>query len=793
MLPLDRLTRDAAAGFAANGIVEDDVSLAVELDLDLNGNFGESWLAADFEKKKLYIISVTSDAETENKRKFAREKLRKKQAKSAKRKKQMDNTDDGLLFEDLFSGVPVVTYDIGKFKKLYIEHYSSSNRLMAVIDDESETGTTIVVAYCTNARKNKLFAFVDLILRSRDGESIKQDDPIFDQFCKKCPKCGKVYPDQNRQICENCVNGSTAIKRLLGYFGKFKLQLVTVVICMFASSAISLLNPIIHGIILYDKVVSENGEYHNENYVYIVIGVIFAMALLSLTISIIQNRANAYMSTQVSKNMKVDIFTALQRFSLSYFNNTQTGKLMTRVDHDADRIRNFFIDGVPHLIVHGLNFIGLTIFLFIVNWKLTLIVFIPVPIIVCIFKFALPKLWKAYTKSWHRTSEHAAFLNDTLNGERVIKAFAKEATEANRFRGYNERLYEAVLRSNLIHLTIFPIIGLLIGLSSKAIWGFGGMQVMGGFMTYGALTTYLGYLGMIFGPLNFFTNFTNMLTETLNSAQRMFEILDGIPEISDAEDAVEFDRLRGEIEFKRVCFHYAPNRPVLSNVSFKIKPGQHVGLVGHTGSGKTTIANCVCRLYDVISGSIHIDGVDVKKIKTSVLRKNIAVVSQEIFIFRGTIADNIRYARPDATEEEVIAAAKAANAHDFIIALPDGYETIVGTGSRSLSGGERQRLSIARALLLSPSILILDEATAAMDTETERLIQEALNRVIEGRTTITIAHRLSTLKDCDYLYAIEHGKIAEEGTHAGLIAKKGLYYKLYTLQSEAMKKVISGM
>jgi ATP-binding cassette subfamily B protein len=233
--------------------------------------------------------------------------------------------------------------------------------------------------------------------------------------------------------------------------------------------------------------------------------------------------------------------------------------------------------------------------------------------------------------------------------------------------------------------------------------------------------------------------------------------------------------------------------PILKNVSFKIHSGDHIGLVGHTGAGKSTIANLINRLYDVISGSIEIDGVNVKNIAGESMRKNIAIVSQEIYLFKGTIADNIRYGRPDATMEDVITASRAANAHDFILNLPHGYETIVGTGSRSLSGGEQQRISIARALLLGPSILILDEATAAMDTETERLIQDALNLLIQGRTTITIAHRLSTLKECNYLFALEDGEIAEEGSHAELIAKKGIYYRLYTLQNEAMRKVLQGM
>ncbi|MBQ8276263.1 MAG: ATP-binding cassette domain-containing protein [Clostridia bacterium] len=266
-----------------------------------------------------------------------------------------------------------------------------------------------------------------------------------------------------------------------------------------------------------------------------------------------------------------------------------------------------------------------------------------------------------------------------------------------------------------------------------------------------------------------------------------------IPDITDAPNAVELETIRGDIVFDHVGFHYNPNRPILKDVSFTIHAGDHVGLVGHTGSGKSTIANLITRMYDVISGSISIDGHNVKEIKVETLRRNIAIVSQEIYLFRGTIAENIRYARPDATMEEVIDAARAANAHDFIMRLPEGYETLIGIGSRSLSGGERQRISIARALLMKPSLLILDEATAAMDTETERLISDAIEKLIKGRTTITIAHRLSTLKDCNYLMAIEHGEIAEQGTAEELMEKKGVYYKLYTLQSEQMKKVMAGL
>lgn len=822
MLPLDKLTKEAQIGFTEHGIDVDSLDMVLELDLDNEGNFGESFLAFSSRDKKLYAMYISSDAETEQKRKKARADAEAAKQKQDKKNKTRSEVNE-FFIPDLFKDALIREFDMKRTNGAYVDNFVSGNRLLAKsypydidtsmdedIDEEEKRrrrkererdATTVIIGYCTNAKKRKLFAFVDLMKRLCDGKKVEDDDPIFEQFNAKCPKCGKAYDDQERKICSYCTNQKAVFARLLGYFKPFKVQLITVIVCMLATSLVQLINPIITNKLLYDQVISKPGviagknvgTLHDEKWVLIVVGVIFAIALLSLGISVIQHRANARMSTRVTLNMKLDIFTSLQSLSLSFFNNTQTGRLITRVNYDADRIRAFFIDGVPNFVINAANFIGLTIFLFILNWKLTLIVFIPVPIIVCIFKFKLPKLRRAYSRQWRRSSSLNAVLGDSLTGVRVVKAFSKETEESARFHKYASSYMKATLHTNIVTITIFPVVGLLIAMSSQAIWGFGGIEVMNKQMTYGDFATYIGYIGMIFGPLNFFTNFTNMVTDTINCAQRMFEIIDTVPEIVDAKDAVELDTLKGDIEFDNVCFHYAANRPILKNVSLKINAGEHIGLVGHTGSGKSTIANLISRLYDTVSGTISIDGYNVKDIKTASLRRNISIVSQEIFLFRGTIADNIRYAKPEATMAEVIAAAKAANAHEFILKMPEGYETMIGTGCRALSGGEKQRISIARALLLSPSILILDEATAAMDTETERLIQDALSLVSEGRTTITIAHRLSTLKDCDRLFVIENGEIAEEGTHAELLEKKGTFYRLYTLQNEANKKIIAGM
>ena len=779
ILPLETLTEKTADVLKAHGIDPTTPDMCLKLDYDMNGDYGEVWLVYSRKDGNIYRVE----------------------------------------------GDKMETFPLSRMTQPYIDNYTTSNRLQVHLHGEDDPppeqgdmtdeefrevkksygigGTTVVLGYCSNSVKLKLLAFMGLWERLERGEEIADDDAIFNQFERACPKCGRMYRDPKSRVCEHCVNKKGVMGRLMGYFSVFKKHVAVILLCMLASTALSLVNPIVSGTILFDQVISAptfdavtgeqlTGTMHELKYVYIWVGVLTGMALLSMLFGIIQNRTNAYLSTRVTRNMKNDIFRAMQRLSLSYFNSNPTGKLINRVNYDAERVRSFFIDGVPYLITSVLSYVVLTVLLFAMNWKLTLILYAPILPVVLILKFALPKLWKTYSHLWRRSSSMNTMMNDSLSGIRVVKAFAKEDAETSRFYEYATKLYNANLRTQKVAMFIFPVISILVAATCHAMWGFAGIEVMGKTMTYGELTVYMGYTGMIFGPLNFFTNFTNMVTDTMNSAVRMFEVLDQVPEVAEAPDPVRLESIEGEIVFDHVNFHYSPNRPILKDISFTIKKGDHVGLVGHTGSGKSTIANLITRMYDTVSGTITIDGVDIKNIEMNSLRRNVAIVSQEVYIFRGTIMDNIRYANPEATRAEVVAAAKAANAHDFILRLPEGYDTMVGIGSRSLSGGERQRVSIARALLLNPSLLILDEATAAMDTETERLISEAIDRVSAGKTTISIAHRLSTLKNCDYLMAIDNGELAELGSAEELLEKKGIYYKLWTLQNEQLQKVMEG-
>lgn len=772
MLPLSYPSEAALGALKRIGVNEDTLTAALPMDLLPDGQFGTVWLMLSMENRLIYRYVEDSD--------------------------RLDSLSLDLLHSPQIDNYLASCRFLAKELDAPIPENATEEERNAAND----SAHTIVIGGCTNACKNRLSAFIQIWERMERGDTIANDDPLFEQFNAKCPKCGRPFKNPNQKVCTYCTTKRGTIWRVLTYFKPFKWQFATVLCCLVLTSLISLLNPILNGKLLFDQVISNptyndagemiTGRYHSMTALLIVVGMIFALAVFSLLINIVQSRANAVMSHRVVATMKKNVFSALQNLSFSYFNQNPTGRLISRVNNDAMRIRNFFINGVPQFIIHSLNFIGLSIFLFSINWKLTLIVFVPVPIIVLIFRKMLPKLWHAHSISWRRSSALNTMMSDSFTGVRVVKAFAKEENESSRFKTYAQRLADINLHTNLIALTTFPVVSLLIGMSSQAIWGFGGLQVMGQHMTYGELTTYLGYTGMIFSPLNFFSNFTNQLTETNNAATRMFETLDTVSEIQESPDAVSLPTIQDNISFHNVYFHYNPSRSILKDLSFQIKAGDHVGIVGHTGSGKSTIANLILRMYDVISGSITIDGIDIKKIRIADLRRNIAIVSQEIFLFRGTIAENIRYARPDATMEEVIFAARAAGAHDFIMNLPEGYQTTIGGGSRSLSGGERQRISIARALLLSPSLLILDEATAAMDTETERQISDAIDRLIQGKTTITIAHRLSTLKNCDYILSIENGQLMEMGTQAELMEKQGIFYRLYTLQSEQLERVKSG-
>ncbi|MBR5411299.1 MAG: ABC transporter ATP-binding protein [Clostridia bacterium] len=606
-----------------------------------------------------------------------------------------------------------------------------------------------------------------------------------------CKKCGAPC-DPDKEYCKkHNKTGATAV-RLFGFFGGYVPQIIVIVAIMLLGSAIAVFVPQISTRRLFDDVLADaagTGSQQALAAVGTLVLSIFGIKVLNTALSSFRQYIQGTIMPSVIYDIKVKIFKAMQRLSVGFYSSKQTGSLMDRVMRDATNIYWFFVDGIPGIITEMTTVIGVLIMMFIMNAKLSLLILVLAPT-VFILLFVGEKLWRSmHHKTWVYRSKVSSMVSDNIQGQREIKAFAKEDEEYGRFEKASGAFRDAELKLALTEATVFPLAEVVVLLLTVIVLGIGSLMVARGdsSMTTGTLLSYIVYLQMLTEPFDFLAWVSNWWSRCADSAQRVFEIVDAPAEITEKEDAVSLEDFQGNIEIKDLDFEYEPARPVIKAFNLKIDAGQMLGIVGKTGAGKSTIANLIARLYDPKKGSIKLDGIDLRDIRFDSLRKNIGLVSQDIYLFMGSIADNIRYAKPDATMDEVIAAAKAAAAHDFIMKLPDAYETYVGSGGQKLSGGEKQRISIARTIIQDPKILILDEATAAMDTETERNIQNSLSKLKTGRTTLAIAHRLSTLRDADCLAVIEEGTLIEYGTFAELIEQKGAFYKLYELQNEALK------
>jgi len=596
---------------------------------------------------------------------------------------------------------------------------------------------------------------------------------------RTCPGCGGPLPEGS-SVCPRCLKKMKVIRRLLALSAPHKGKIIVLASLMLMGTATSLLPPYLIKVMVDDVLLVPGRE---PLLLAIVLGMVMVRAV-GVVLETVRGKLSVWVGARITLEVRAKCFHHLQTLSLSYFDKQKVGGLMSRLDRDTRSLQNFLVDGAQFTIINSLTLVGISVIMFALNWWLALIVFLPAPFVIIGWAFFMKRLHRLFGRLWQRFQRFGAFLNDTLTGVRVVKAFGQEQREVMRFDTESQNLMDASVAAESTWWTIMPSMNFLMQSGGLLIWFFGGRQVMSGEVKLGVLMAFLGYIGMFYGPLSIVTRLNHWIAHSLTAAERIFEVLDTEPEIIDSSEATPMPEIEGEVEMKSVSFSYDKIKPVLKNVSIKVKPGEMIGLVGRSGAGKSTTINLICRLYDVDEGEIAVDGLDVKRIRISDLRSQVGVVLQETFLFSGTIAENIAYARADAAQEEIMQASLAANAHDFIMKRPDGYETQVGEGGKGLSGGEKQRISIARAILHNPRILILDEATSAVDTETERQIQEALARLVMGRTTFAIAHRLSTLRNANRLLVLKDGELAELGTHEELMEKDGTYAKLVGMQTE---------
>lgn len=487
--------------------------------------------------------------------------------------------------------------------------------------------------------------------------------------------------------------------------------------------------------------------------------------------------------------LRQDLFDHIQTLSLSFFDSRPAGKIMVRVINDVNSLNGLFTDGIVNVLIDFLTLIIIIIIMLTIDVKLTLISMSTIPLLLLVTFKLKRKIRHRWQEVRKKTSNMNAYLHESLSGMKVIQAFVREKENENIFLELNNDIKSTWMDAIKVNNLFWPCIDLISTIGTVLIYIFGVKALGVEDITVGVLLSIIWYSGRFWEPLNNISNFYNSILVAMASTERIFEIMDTEPEIQDSPNAIEMPEIVGRVEFDNVTFSYDNKKIVLENVSFNVSPGETIALVGPTGAGKSTIVNLISRFYDVTEGSVCIDGYDVRDVKLHSLRKQMGIMMQDTFIFSGTIMDNIRYGRLDATDEEVIDAAKAVHAHDFIMDMEDGYYTEVKERGSRLSVGQKQLISFARALLADPKILILDEATSSIDTQTEILIQKALERLLKGRTSFVIAHRLSTIRKVDRIMVVDNRHIVESGSHDELIAKKGLYYELYQAQYRFLKAV----
>lgn len=684
-------------------------------------------------------------------------------------------TEERLIV--LSGGVKTAEYELADCEKIKCEHQVYSG-ILTVFGKDGTTSCAarfsmrhiIRVAYVARGAQT-------IINAGEEGRGLSDTDRVVSrEYEKYCEKCGRALPGTSR--CPYCDGKADILKKFMALCGEFTGRLVLLSVMLLFIAAVDLVSPMVQRQFIDDALSTGNGTYTQ---LWWFIGITFVLLVSRLALGVGRYWFCARLGASISMSLRRKLYYKIQALSLSFINNRRPGELMNRVSRDTRQIREFMEEVFGDMLSTLVTMIVSLVMMFVISWKMSLLSLMFVVVVFVVTRAFWHHIRTIFHRQWLKFDDLSSNLQDIISGMRIVKSFGQEERESAKFTRKTQEFAAIQKKNETFWAVFFPILTFLLGIGTYIAIYFGGIQVLEGDMSVGRLVQFVTYNGYLFGPLSWMTHLPRQVMQMVTSLNRIYDVLDEEPMLADKENSKAFP-IEGAFEFEKVSFGYQTYEPVLENISFSVKPGEMIGLVGASGTGKSTLINLIMRLYDVDQGKIMLDGCDLRDIQMESLHSQIGVVLQETFLFSGSILANIRFAKQDATLEEVIRAARAANAHDFICKTPDGYNTYVGEHGYNLSGGERQRIAIARAILNNPRILILDEATSALDTESEFLIQQALDRLVKGRTTFAIAHRLSTLRNADRLVVIDKHGVAEIGTHNELLEQKGIYYGLVNAQ-----------